>query len=203
MKEEEKKEEQFDLVDELQKIDKPKKKLKTRYKVLIIIGIIIAIPLFAYFGRWYLHYSWEKLQKTDYLLKVDFKEIDLKDKETKKKIFLPFKKIDNHYRVLYILSDYTVYTYYNDSYYKIDPLKGIKVDYQIKIKETDYENIIKEINEKEEKIKAIVGENVNETIEVNEDSYLIRHDRFYYTIKKEDLLEIFRNNHIVLDDIII
>ena len=46
MKEEEKKEEQFDLVDELQKIDKPKKKLKTRYKVLIIIGIIIAIPLF-------------------------------------------------------------------------------------------------------------------------------------------------------------
>ena len=82
MKEEEKKEEQFDLVDELQKIDKPKKKLKSKYKVLIVIGIIIAIPLFAYFARWYLYYSWDKLQKTDYLLKVDFKTLELGEKET-------------------------------------------------------------------------------------------------------------------------
>ncbi len=200
MKEEEKKEEQFDLVDELQKIDKPKKKLPNKYQVLIIIGIIIAIPLFIYFGRWYLHYSWEKMQKTDYLLKVDFGEITPK-KEVKKKIFLPFEKIDNHYRVLYILSDYRVYSYYNDSYYKIDPLKGIKVDYQTKIKEKDYKNILKEIKEKEEITRAIVGNDVDEHF-TEEEKYLIRHGRFYYTIKKEDLLEIFHNNHIILDDII-
>lgn len=200
MKEEEKKEEQFDLVDELQKIDKPKKKLKTKYKILIIIGIIIAIPLFTYFVRWYLYYSWDKMQKTDYLLKVNFGEITPK-KEVKKKLFLPFEKTDNHYRVLYILSNYKVYSYYNDSYYKIDPLKGIKVDYQAKIKEKDYENILKEIKEKEEITRAIVGNDVREQL-TDEEKYLIRHDRFYYTIKKEDLLEIFKNNHIILDDII-
>ncbi len=166
------------------------------------MGIIIAIPLFTYFARYYLYYSWEKLQKTDYLLKVNFGKIDLGTKETSKKIFLPFQKVDEHYRILYILSDYTVYTYYNDGYYKIDPLKGIKVDYQIKIKEKDYEEIIKQINEVEEITRAIVGETEDEKF-TDEDKFLIRHDRFYYTIKKEDLLKIFRDNHINLDDIII
>lgn len=187
---EEKEKKELDILDyfptDEEMPPKKKKKLKWYVWLVIVLVLIILIPLIVYSIREFQRIKLDSLEKTNYLLKVEYGITDIKKEKKRYPKLLKVTK-QEHFRYLYILDDYTIYSYYLDSYYDIDPVKGKILDYEDYLKEDTINNILEELKKYETMTNP------------ESDEYLkIRHDRTYYYIKKEDLKNIFKENKITL-----
>ncbi|MBE6155231.1 MAG: hypothetical protein E7164_00545 [Firmicutes bacterium] len=159
-------------------------------KYIIIIGIIGVLLLIGIFlgYRAYLKQEFDKLYNSDKVLSISLGVIPQKDILMEKNSL--FKKVnqDNNF-YLHITNDNTLFTYYLDWYYTIDPLKGYKLVQKEILSEDTVQNILKDINKI--KIGSLIATNKNEYV-------TITNNKKEHYIKKEELLSIFQKYNILL-----
>lgn len=159
--------------------------------LFLFLGVILIIVAFAVFYYYRLNQkkSFDALFNKDYYLRVNYGALDNKRSKLKDKdIFFKEKDVDKNY-YLYITKDNILYTYYQDDYYKFDPMKGYIVEYKIELDSDITNQILNEVKNK--MINDIYIQNKNEYITIrinNENAY----------INKKDFQLILQKNNIVL-----
>lgn len=163
-----------------------KKRRRALTYVLIFCLLLVCLAIFIYYM-----YREEQKEKFDKLysaprqLTVSYGVIEQEKKFKEENQLLKRIEQENEY-FLVITKDNTLFTYYLDWYYEIDPLKGYILVYDIKLKEEQVQNILKAVKEKmldhprkEEDYISVYIENKNWYIEKNE---------FQLILQKEDIV---------------
>ena len=165
-------------------------KKKNGFLILIISVIAIALVIGGmYIFRDEQRKKFDKLIKSDFVLKVEYGIIPRK-KVLKEKNSL-FKKVDlDNYYYLIITNDNTLFTYYLDWYYAFDPMQGYNLDYKKELTNEEVNNIL-------EKIKSKTVSSLQSRVKDDFVEIMIDNKNVY--IDKVELQYILQDNGIMLD----
>ena len=149
--------------------------------VLLVLGFIaVAFCIFVYFiHRFNQRNEFDALLKKDYVLKVDFGIVP-KEKLLKEKNSLLRKVNQDNYYYLYICDDNTMFIYYTDWYYVIDPMAGNVLEHKEVLSNEKKEDILNRIEEKMiDSIYSKVKEDYIEILLNDKPGYIQRNELQY------------------------
>lgn len=163
-----------------------KKRKKTGIYILILGLILVCSLVFIYYMlRINQKEKFDKLYSKERYLTVSYGVIE-QEKMFQEENAL-FKKVfqENKYYLI-ITKDNTLFTYYLDWYYQIDPLKGYKLVYNIKLTDKQVQNILNNVREKA--LEQNLREEENIAIYIDKKNMYINSNDFQLILQKEDIL---------------
>lgn len=152
--------------------------------LLVIAGIIIGYLVI----RNNIKKKFDTLYNANQQITINYGIIEKENHLMEKNTLIRRVHQDNNY-YLKITEDNHLFTYYLDTYYFFDPVKGYILDYEKKLEKDTAEKIIKEITEKE--VANLNAKNESDYVFILKD-----HKESY--IHKEDLKNILLKYNIII-----
>lgn len=156
--------------------------------IIVAIIVIVALGVLTYIGRQDQKQKFDEMFNAKILLRVEYGEVIREHKL--KEVNALFERVEQDQKLyLYITDDNILFTYYTDTYYSFDPMKGYVLEEKINLTNKQKNKLLDDIRE-------ITIDNLTAKIETE---YMpIRIDDTNLWVSRHDFQMVLQENNIMI-----